>query len=76
MNCMGPVEQKRFQVRLSSDDVDSLNVNVSPSFTELLVSVGGVSVRSGHDSGWDPLSLSGRGFICICHVAASSRAII
>ena len=55
---------------------DSLNVNVSPSFTELLVSVGGVSVRSGHDSGWDPLSLSGRGFICICHVAASSRAII
>ena len=44
MNCMGPVEQKRFQVRLSSDDVDSLKVNVSPSFTELLVSVGGVSV--------------------------------
>ena len=55
---------------------DSLNVNVSPSFAELQVSVGGVSVRSGHDSGWDPLSLSGRGFICICHVAASSRAII
>ena len=49
---------------------DNLNINVSPSFTNPQVSVGGVSVSSGHDSGWDPLSLSGAGFICICHVAS------
>lgn len=40
---------------------DNLNINVSPPFNNPQVSVGGVSVRSGHDSGWDPPSLSGRG---------------
>ena len=41
---------------------DKLSVNVSPSFNKPQVSVGGVSVSSGHDSGWDSLSLSGAGF--------------
>ena len=41
---------------------DNLGINVSPSFNKPQASVGGVSVSSGHDSGWDSLSLSGAGF--------------
>ena len=41
---------------------DNLGINVSASFNKPEVSVGGVSVSSGHDSGWDSLSLSGAGF--------------